>query len=127
MATFYARLINQYKCKYHILISASFLKINEEDQRSDEIQFGNSLNIDHKSTETDINNIDVKSQLEHQIQLKERKGSGWIFDKFNSMNKGFYKIGESNDWSYVRIPLRSNAILNIQNNDKYCFLWSVLT
>ena len=28
--------------------------------------------------------------------------------------------------SYVKIPLRSNAILSIENNDKYCFLWSVL-
>ena len=24
------------------------------------------------------------------------------------------------------IPLRSNAILNIENNDKYCSLWSIL-
>ena len=24
------------------------------------------------------------------------------------------------------IPLRSNAILNIENDKKYCFLWSVL-
>ena len=35
MATINARLINQYKFKYHILFSASFYKINEEDQRSD--------------------------------------------------------------------------------------------
>ena len=28
--------------------------------------------------------------------------------------------------SYVKIPLRSSAILNIGNNDKYCFLWSKL-
>ena len=25
-----------------------------------------------------------------------------------------------------KIPIRSNAILNIQNNDKYCFIWSIL-
>ena len=24
------------------------------------------------------------------------------------------------------MPLRSNAILNIENNDKYCFIWSIL-
>ena len=28
--------------------------------------------------------------------------------------------------SYVKLPLRSNAILNIQNDDKYCFIWSIL-
>ena len=34
----YARLINQYKFKYHTLFSASFYKINEEDQRYNEIE-----------------------------------------------------------------------------------------
>ena len=31
-----------------------------------------------------------------------------------------------NGSKYVRITMRSNAILNIENNDKYCFLWSIL-
>ena len=31
-----------------------------------------------------------------------------------------------NGSNYVKIPLRSNAILNNENNDKYCFLWSIL-
>ena len=38
----------------------------------------------------------------------------------------FYKTGELNGSSFVKIPLRSSAILIIQNNDKYCFLWSKL-
>ena len=31
-----------------------------------------------------------------------------------------------NGSNYDKIPLRSNAILNIENNDKYCFIWSIL-
>ena len=27
---------------------------------------------------------------------------------------------------YVKTPLRTNAILNIENVDKYCFIWSIL-
>ena len=38
----------------------------------------------------------------------------------------FYQTGEMKGSSYVKIPLRSSAILNIENNDKYCFLWSIL-
>ena len=26
---------------------------------------------------------------------------------------------------YVKIPLKSSAILNTENDDKYCFLWSI--
>ena len=126
MATIYARLINRYKFKYHILFSESFYKNNEEDQRSDEIEFLINLNINNNLTETDINNIDVKSQLEQQIQVQETKESGWVFDKINSMKTRFYKTGESNGSSYVKIPLISNALKTIENNDKYCFIWSIL-
>ena len=28
--------------------------------------------------------------------------------------------------SYFKIPLRSNAILNIENIDTYCLVWSIL-
>ena len=42
------------------------------------------------------------------------------------MKISFYKTGELNGTSYVKIPLRSNAILNIEKNDKICFIWSIL-
>ena len=38
----------------------------------------------------------------------------------------FYKTGEKNGSNFVKNPLRSNAILNFQNNDKYCFIWLIL-
>ena len=125
LSVIYARLINQYKFKYHTLFSASFYKINEEDQRDSEIELYINLKINHNLTESDIGNIDIKSQLEHQIQIQETKESGWLFDKINSMKISFDKTEDLNGTSYVKIPLRSNAILNIQNNDKYCFIWSI--
>ena len=42
------------------------------------------------------------------------------------MKISFYETGELNGSSYVKTPLRSFAILNNQNNDKYCFIWSIL-
>ena len=38
----------------------------------------------------------------------------------------FCKTTELNKSNYVKIPLRSSATLNIENDDKYCFLWSIL-
>ena len=100
-ATLYARIINQYKFKYHILFSASFYKNNEESQSSDEIELFYNLNINHNLTESDTNNIDVKSQLEHQIQIQETKESGWTFGKVNSMKIKNFKTGEK----LVRVKL----------------------
>ena len=124
MDTIYARLINQYEFKYHIFFSATFYKIIEEGQKSDETEWFNTLNINHHLTANDIDDIDVKSQIEHRIQIQETKESGWIFDKITSMKIRFHRTGELNGSSYVEIPLRSNAILKIENNDKYCF-WSI--
>ena len=27
--------------------------------------------------------------------------------------------------SFAKLPMRSSALLNIENDDKYCFLWSI--
>ena len=42
------------------------------------------------------------------------------------MTISFYNTGIMDGSNYVKIPLRSSAILNIKNIDKYCFLWSIL-
>ena len=126
LSVFYARLINQYKFKFHTLFSASFYKIIEEDQRDNQIELYVNLKINNNLTESDIANIDIRSQLEHQIQMQELKDSGWMFDKINSMKISFYKTTEMNGTSFVKIPFRTNAILNVQNNDKLCFIWSIL-
>ena len=38
----------------------------------------------------------------------------------------FCKTVEITGSSYAKLPLRSNALNNIKNNDKYCFIWSIL-
>ena len=42
------------------------------------------------------------------------------------MKISFYKTTELNGTSYVQKSSRSNAILNIEKNHKFCFLWSIL-
>ena len=74
LSVIYARLINQYKFNYHTIFSASFYKINEEGQRYNEIELYINLNINHNLTESDIDNIDVTSQLDHQILVQENLG-----------------------------------------------------
>ena len=126
LAMIYARLINQYKIKYQTVFSARFDKQDEDYQLLDETELFINLNIIHNLTQSDLDKFNIISPLEFQIQQQEMKDSGWRFDKINSMTKNFYKTIEMNGSNYVKIPLRSNAILNIESNDKYCFLWSIL-
>ena len=126
LAVIYARLINQYKFKYQTVFSARFDKQDEDGHLLDETELFINLNINHNLTQSDLDNINVVSQLDYQILQQEMKDSDWRFDKINSLTVYFYKTNEMNGSIYVKVPLRSNAILNIENNDKYCFLWSIL-
>ena len=126
LSIIYARLINQYKFKYQTVFSARFDKQDEDNQVLDETELFINLNINHNLTQSDLDKINIISPLEFQIQQQEMKDSGWRFDKINSMTIYFYKTSEMNGSNYIKIPLRSNAILNVENNDKYCFLWSIL-
>ena len=54
------------------------------------------------------------------------KESGWVFQRVTSMTISFYNTGNMDGSSYVKVPLRSSAIVNIKSDDKYCFLWSIL-
>ena len=126
LSVIYARLISQYNFKYQTVFSARFDNQNENNQVVDETEIFNNLNINQNLTQTDIDTSDVKSPIEHQIQQQEMKDSGWQFDRINSMTVHFYNTGELKGSNYIIIPLRSNAILNIEKNDKYCFIWSIL-
>ena len=126
MAIIYARLINQYKFRYQTVFSARFDKQDEDGQLLDETELFINLNINQNLTQSDLDNINITFPLESQIQQQEMKDSGWRFDKVNSMTIYFYKTNEMKGSNYIKIPLRTNAILNIENNDRYCFLWSIL-
>ena len=118
LSAIYARLMNQYKFKYQTVFSAIFDKQDEDNQVLDETELFINLNNNHNLTGTDFDNIDIKSPLEHQIQQQEMKDSGWRFDKIISMTIYVYKTVELNGSNYVKIPLRSNANLNIEKNVK---------
>ena len=126
MAIISARSLNQHKYKYQTAISTRFDKQIDDNQLLDETELFINLNINHNLTESDLDNFDVKSSLEHQIQQQEMKENGWSFDKISSMTIYFYKTGELNGTSYVKIPLKSSAICIIENNDKCCFIWSII-
>ena len=75
-------------------------------------------NIIQSSILSVIKNIDMRSQLEGQIQNQEVKDSGWRLVKFNSMTNVFYKTSESNGSRSIKTPIRSLTVINDKNDDK---------
>ena len=83
LSVFYARLRNQYNIKQQTVFLARFDKQDEDNQVLDGTELLINLNINHNLDETDLDNVDFKSSLEHQIQQQEKKVFGWRFDKIN--------------------------------------------
>ena len=126
LSIIYSRLINQYNFRYQTVFLARFDKQDEDGLLLDEIELFINLNINQNLTQSDIDNINITFPLDRQIQQQEMKDSGWRFDKFNSMTVYFYKTNDLDGSNYIIIPLRSNAILNVENTDKFCFFRSIL-
>ena len=80
LSVIYARLINQYNFRYQLVFSARFDKQDEINHVMGETDIFNNLNFIQNLTETDLDIIDVRLPLKHQIQQQEMKNSGWRLD-----------------------------------------------
>ena len=72
LSVIYARIINQYTFKYQTIFPARFDNQDEKNQVLNETELLINLKINHNLKETDIHIIDIKSPLEHQIQIQEK-------------------------------------------------------
>ena len=124
MSVISVRSKNQYKFKNQTVFSEKVDKQDEENQVLNETEFFNNLNTNHNLTETDIDKIDIKSLLEHQIRIQDMKDSGWRFKK-NSMTTYVHKTNEMNASSCLKTPLKKSGIFNIEIDEKR-FVWSKL-
>ena len=67
--------------------------------------------------------------LNSKFEMFEREGSGWQMNKIIKLEIKHAKYSPISGSSYIKLPEKlqaKKAILNIQNNDDYCFKWSVL-
>ena len=56
----------------------------------------------------------------------QQKESQWIFIKIISSDIFLYNVTDERAKSYIKSPFKSLSILNIQNKDNNCFLYSIL-
>ena len=73
--------------------------------------------------------INGSIELNHQIYEFEQGESGYIFDSIKKLTVKMFKYHDIRVSSYCKLPkpfCNSKSIVNIQNKDNYCFLWSIL-
>ena len=126
MSHIYAKYIYQYKFKYQLSFMLLFYKFEEDGDIRKEAEMSINLIMTNNLTQSEIDNANIQWDLEARKQNLEMRESGWVFQRVNSMTISYYNTGNLDGSSYIKVPLRSSAILNIKNVDKYCFIWSIL-
>ena len=126
MSHMYAKFIDQYKFKYQLTFMLLFYKFEEDGDIRREAEMTVTLNMVTNLTQSEIEDVNIQWDLEARKQNLELQASGWNFQRVNSMTISYYNTGNMDGSSYVKIPIRSSAILNIKNYDNYCFIWSIL-
>ncbi|CAC5365506.1 unnamed protein product [Mytilus coruscus] len=83
-------------------------------------------------SKTDIKDDDINEAFQKQFKSFDEyiaRGSGWTLKQVINMELHTIQFRPIGGSSYFRIPEtleKSHAIINIKNDDKKCFLWSVL-
>ena len=125
MAIKNGELIRQFKFKIKVFANVRYHK-NIEDEPIEVADHYIAIPIIENLTRLQLNDLDIMSDLDNEIERREMEGSGWDMQGIKHLKIYFHKTNPLNGRTYVKFPIRSNSILNIQNKDAYCFLWSIL-
>ena len=71
----------------------------------------------------------IFEELGERMYNYEGEGSGWVFDKVISFQVNIHKHVPLRASSYMEIPAEvqnTKSVVNIQNKDHKCFMWSIL-
>ena len=125
LAIKYGELIRQFKFKIRFYANVKYL-LEHEDEPSEESNHYIGVDIINLLTRLQLNDLDIMTDLDNEIENRDMEGSGWNVQGIVHLKIYFHKIHPINGMTYKKFPIRTNSILNIQNNDTYCFLWSIL-
>ena len=116
--------------KYYFSLSIVFQKFSDENQLTDPpVVFRSSVFRCLASTDINKNIDSALEQIIQQIEDYEKNGSGWVIHHIIHNDVSIVIYDPLKASSYIRLPNKlslKKAILNIQNFDDKCFLWSIL-
>ena len=126
-------LRNHRNIKVRFVLDVIMAKQEKDKNRTFEIKDNSYFHSDtHSNLEsTNVNNIirDSKSKILEGISNYQNNGSDWYFKEINQFEIHTNEFKPMTGTSYIPLPdwiMRKKAIVNIQNKDDKCFLWSIL-
>ena len=87
----------------------------------------NTIQNHEATNESEVFDNFIKT-IEERIQNFNKRGSNWRFQKVISLDIQMVEFRPLNGSSYIPLPkfiANKNAVVNMKNEDIYCFKWSI--
>ena len=106
-----------------------FVRDDEEGQERVELAFNSLMTNVYRGSETDQIVDGMIANMKFQIENPALLNSRFVFDEFLYLDVNFHQLNLTRGSSYLPLPdwlARKKAIVNPHNNNKECFIWSVI-
>ena len=120
---------NQSSIKWYLSLQVQFSKPNGDTKEQVSPHFRGNCQISLKSADIEENLQDSIKKIHSSFIEYQRQGSNWTLDKVLKIKIHLVKYKPLQGSSYIPLPIKlrsKHAIVNVQNRDKKCFMWSML-
>ena len=115
-----------YPIKIKITISTEFLNIKVEETEIIKEYFSYKPKLVRAKNQLEEFFNNLKDDFVVWSERLEDKGSGFVFQSFINNTVKIFKVDSFKGSSYIPLEFKSHNIVNVQNEDNKCFLWSIL-
>eukprot|EP00795_Rhopilema_esculentum_P017815 gene17815-9503_t len=122
--------------KYYVFLDVEFKKMLEDTITDPPTTFRTEMYRLLRRAPNDINDqaTQIRETLNNGIDTFIQNGSGWVLNKFGRMQVKMFDYrpmagGGGISAGFFQAPewfVAKNEIVNVQNTDEKCFLWSIL-
>ena len=119
-------LRNHRNTKVRLLLVCIMKHIEEN---KDKGYFHSKTHINLEKTEVKVILKEMIKEILNNISVYQKKGSGWYFEEVINLEIHSVEYKPMRRESYIPLPnfiMRKKAIINMENKDDKCFLWSIL-
>ena len=116
--------------KYQLSYLAKFSKIVNRQSFAEEVVFHKWVKSDFNYNHTqDSIRAALHNTLIHKLDDEQLEGSGFVLNGIVNVILEIYKVNDIQASSWVELPEKyknNKSIINIKNDDQFCFLWCIL-
>ena len=118
--------------KYYLSMQVMFVKPVGNIETDPPPTFRSKVMVQMKGESSDAaedNVVEAIEGIKRDIEEFTNQGSGWVYQSVESFRVYLFDYAAIREGSYIPTPSslrKKKAIVNVKNNDEYCFLWSIV-